>query len=626
MRPFSSSIRDLRHSLNMLAMLALLALTFVIAGCVKEEEEAVKCDAGEMPAESGGCQSAGVPPDACGQGFEADGQGGCDPILPEDPCPQGQMAVPGDIQCHEVASCGTSEYGAIPRQNDATTQFVNGSYPGIDGNGTKAKPWRFIQDGINHAKSGAIVAVAAGSYKEDLLIKDRPVQLWGRCPALVEVVGSGEFATLRVLSRNSSRSEIHYLAITGPGIGITMRATSDVFIDHDWIHDTTVRGIDAADELGPTSFRTNASLIEATKQIGVFVAGSDATIEATVVRGAQRDNDEGSGHGIEILNSEAQTRARLRLLGSLVEQNHEIGLVVQSSDATVENTVVRNTSPNRVGKFGWGIEIDNFSTTNERTTLTLRASLLDHNHEVGVLVFASDVTIEATVVRATQPTNDGIRGFGLLIQSNPNTNGRSAMALRNSLVEQNHEAGVAILGSDATIEGTLVRANQPIGDGTSGHGVAIRDDPTTHERSALMLRSSLVEQNHEMGVSVVNSDATLDSTVVRATHTNEDGNFGDGIVLESHGSLTMATITSSKIETNARAGISNLAAVVLLVSSAVQCNRIDLNGEDTATGEIFTFDGSKENLCGCEEPDPTCPVLSARLSSPRAIDPVKPRK
>jgi hypothetical protein len=62
------------------------------------------CPPGELLLEDGKtCQKAGVPPSACGAGFLPDGKDGCEPILPADPCPKGQMAVPGDTECHKVA-------------------------------------------------------------------------------------------------------------------------------------------------------------------------------------------------------------------------------------------------------------------------------------------------------------------------------------------------------------------------------------------------------------------------------------------------------------------------------------------------------------------------------------------
>ncbi|MGK3987316.1 right-handed parallel beta-helix repeat-containing protein [Sorangium sp. So ce136] len=896
------------------------------------------CPPGETPLEGGGCQPAGVPPEACGEGFEPDGRGGCSAILPEDPCPPGLMAIPGDTECHEVAPCGDGDYGTIPVE--ATTQFVNAAYTGSDSDGSRAKPWKHIQSGIRRAQRGAIVAVAAGRYAEDVLIQGKPVRLWGRCPALVEVVGTGaEFATLKILRERASHSEVRGLAITGPGIGISTSGATEVVVDHAWIHDTTDTGIDISNSLGPSGITVSGSLIEATTYIGilaigsevtaeatvvrstqpwidgsfgrgihvqyepnsstrstltlrtslleqnhdvamsvmgsnvtieavvvrdtrpreldgdsgggiiieiypgshirstatlsaslvehnhdsgvhvlasdatieatvvrgtkpragdgeagvgividsapdideranvtlrasllernhdagvhvrasdatieatvvrntrqstveanfgrgisimqglapdrepsqvtlrtslvehnhdsgVFVSGSDAKIEAIVVRDTQRRKSDGSGgRGIEIGDAfGTPARANVTLFSSLVERNHNIGVLVSGSDATIESTVVRDTQPDADGTSGGGIAIYEDIDTQERARTTVRTSVVERNGDVGVLIAGSDATIEATVVRDTQPRkSDGRAGVGIAVQ---NHSARASVTLRTSLIEQNHHAGMSLTGSDVMIEATVVRETRPIDDGTlgrgitiyydgimheranvtlsnslveqnrdvgvlvsgsnatidatvvratqrgadgrGGRGVSIQEDRETHERANAIMRSSLVEQNHDIGVSVAGSDATIDTTVVRDTESNLDGTGGDGVSLLSIGTPATATIISSRIESNARAGIANFSAAVTLVSSTVQCNMFNLNGEKAEdlpfadVGEDVdapppTFDGSKANLCGCEGPASTCPICdglashcprrSAGLSPPKPVSPAEP--
>src|SRR5690348_9122716 len=113
MRPIFFSMRDYPRSLN---TLVLLALAFILAACGGPDENSsstgspdagpatcppgelplegggcqeaglppgvtaglppdMPCPPGELPLDGGGCQPAGVPPDACGKGFEPDGQG-----------------------------------------------------------------------------------------------------------------------------------------------------------------------------------------------------------------------------------------------------------------------------------------------------------------------------------------------------------------------------------------------------------------------------------------------------------------------------------------------------------------------------------------------------------------------
>src|SRR6185436_10488706 len=112
---------------------------------------------------------------------------GCAADLPAT-CPPGSLAVPGDAACREIAPCGTGTWGDIPVE--ASTEHVDASYVGGASDGTSAKPWTTIQEAVDAAAPGAIVAVAAGSYAEDVRIDGKALRLWGVCPGEVEVVGS----------------------------------------------------------------------------------------------------------------------------------------------------------------------------------------------------------------------------------------------------------------------------------------------------------------------------------------------------------------------------------------------------------------------------------------------------
>ncbi|KYF76711.1 hypothetical protein BE11_44045 [Sorangium cellulosum] len=639
-----------------------------------------------------------------------------------------------------MAPCGVGEYGLIPVE--ATTQFVNAAYTGRDSDGTREKPWRRIQEGIDHARSGAIVAVAAGRYTENIRIQWQPVRLWGRCPTLVELTGTGaQLAALTLLSavsRSTNHIHIKSLSVTGPGGGIFISGRSEVLIDRVRIHDTASRGLEVNASLDPPSVTVRDSLIEAATGLGAFVSGSQATIEATVIRATRQPSDEtaGPGRGIEIHDdSHTHARANLTVRRSLLEQNHIAGVFVGSSDATIESTVIRGTQPDSDGYFGSGVVIAN--TAQDRASVTIRASVLEQNHRSGVVADGSDVAIEGTVIRGTQPDIEGTTGFGVSIKSEPTTlergevtirdsllehnhsNGvlvadsnatidatiirdtqstrdgasgrgievvvldtheRSKLTLRNSLLERNHDVGMLIASSDATVEATVVRDNQPTRIGYGGGGIHVQPNHRQGEPGSLMLRGSLIEQNIAAGVSVLESAATIESTevrstqqgsgrsggtgihvqgrrsaratltlravlveqsqdtgvtilnaeamidacVVRSTRQRRNGTAGDGIAVVSEGSPSTVIITSTTVESNARAGISNFSAAVTLLSSNVQCNRIDLNGEDFVDGQPFTFDCTKGNLFGCETPDPVCSVLSAGLTPPEPISPLRP--
>jgi hypothetical protein len=480
--------------------------------------------------DKGTCQKAGVPASACGVGFLPDGKDGCEPILPADPCPEGLMAIPGDTECHEVASCGSGAWGDIPVE--ASTQFVDKSYAGGDSNGTQAKPWTSIQQGVNAATNGAIVAVAAGSYPEDVLIQAKAVRLWGRCPTMVEVMGTGAKLGAIQVYKSAGGAEIHGVAVTGAKVGILVLGSSDVVIDSVWIHGMGDRGIGVEDTLGLTDVMIRGSLVEQNHDIGVYVSGSNVTIETTVIRSTLPNALGKSGRGINIRNGpDTNARANVTVRACVVEQNQELGVHVAESDVTIETAVVRSTLPNAQGTGGRGINIQ------QDAKVMIKACVVEQNHEIGVFVAGSDATIEAAVVRSTLPNAQGDLGRGIHIHDDPDAKARANVTVRACLVEQNHDSGVFVSGSDATIEATVVRSTLPDALGDSGIGIAIHDGLATQARANGTVRACLVELNQGVGVFVSASDATIEATVVRSTlpDAHRDGRAFAGVSVRSVG-------------------------------------------------------------------------------------------
>lgn len=641
------------------------------------------CAAGEVGVEGGSngggsCRPAGIPHELCGTGFEPDGANGCTPILPPGPCPKAQMAVPGETMCREVAPCGMGTWGDVPVEAD--TEYVDASYSGGSSDGTVGKPWTTIQVGIDAAAPGAIVAVAAGKYGEDVLIQGHAVRLWGRCPAMVDIVGTGAELAAVSVETGAAGSEVRDLALTGATDGLLLSGSEDVVVDRVWIHETSNRGINVQGTLGPTRIAVMRSLVEAATDQGIFiagsdaaleatvvrdtrpranqtfgggiavladmgrrgsvtirssvaeqnrthgvlVAGSDATIESTVVRGTQpQASDQASGRGIGIQGDAGQS-ARVTIRSSVVDQNCDVGVYISGSEATIESTVVRGTRPQASDqRFGWGIGVQE-SDACQCATLTLRSSVVDQNHEIGVVVGGADATIESTVVRRTQPRAFD-QGFGRGIQIQGRMGRRASVAVRSSVVDENRESGVVVSGSDATIESTVVRDTQPrASDQETGGGITVQADSKTKERASATIRTSVVEQNRDIGISVFSSDATVDRTVVRDTQPRaSDGAFGDGVAAWALEGPAGAVVTASRIDHSARAGVSSFGASATLGATVLECNAIDLDGEVYAGSPSWADQGG--NMCGCAGHPVACKVTSSNLAPPEALPEPEPQ-
>ncbi len=157
-------------------------------------------------------------------------------------------------------------------------------------------------------------------------------------------------------------------------------------------------------------------------------------------------------------------------------------------------------------------------------------------------------------------------------------------------------------------------------------GIGAQFNPETGHRANVTLRGSLVDRNHEVGVAILGASLTLDDTVVRATQPDQSLGFGDGVALASSPTCpATGQLRASLIQDNARAGIASFGSAVAIEQVTLECNAIQLNGEtDYALPGFpvslpFSFDNLGGNLCSCNEQTSSCVVLSSGLAPPDAL-------
>jgi hypothetical protein len=85
------------------------------------------------------------------------------------------------------------------------------------------------------------------------------------------------------------------------------------------------------------------------------------------------------------------------------------------------------------------------------------------------------------------------------MQALPGTHERASLTLRASMVEVRSARGVELTGSDAIIEGTIVRGVPPFPDDFDRAGIAMFGD-AMGGRAKLTLRTSLLDQNPAHGL------------------------------------------------------------------------------------------------------------------------------
>jgi hypothetical protein len=620
--------------------LALLCVSAIACSGADEEETTVVppplpvCDAPSLALPDGSCIRPGIPPDGCAEGFVHDGEYGCDPVLPEAPCAPGQMAALGETTCRPVMACGAGKWGDIPVEPN--TQYVDGSFTGIS-TGSEQAPWKTITEAYEAAAVNAVIAVAEGTYAEDIYLWYKPARLWGVCPERVSLVGTGtDFATVEV--RNLAQgSELHGMRISSELRGIAVLGSPDIVIDQVWVHQVMDHGIYFDDIMPPVSAVIRNSLVEDNQGIGIFVMGSEATIESTVVRGTQAAPGWGVAFQISCTDTcDLMAPASGTLRGSIVEDNTDLGVLVGGSQATLEGSVIRNTRP-RAGAqtFGDGLSVQLVCDSElgvcfpeTRARAEVRGSFIVNNHDMGIIVAGGDAIVENTVVRDTQPqASDQLSGRGMSFQlgcfaGNCYPESRSTAEVRSSLVEGNHDMGIQASGADVTIDSTVLRNTLPrASDAFFGRGLQIQIscfdfvcDPNV--RGNTTLRGSLVEGMREHAIMVASSDATFEGVVVRGTAVRaSDALLGDGITLFSYMGPAIATITNSRIADSARAGLSIFGATATLASTQITCASFPLDGE-ALDGQPFSLTDQGNNACGCPNADEPCRLVSSSLQPP----------
>ncbi|MFO0660178.1 MAG: hypothetical protein U0165_10150 [Polyangiaceae bacterium] len=505
----------------------------------------------------------GVPLDGCGEGFEHDAEYGCTAILPEQSCPLGQMATPGETACHPVMDCGTGTWGNIPSDvlNASTTQFVWQGYGGNAGpsDGTQDRPWTTINQALSAASSQAAIAIGEGNYNENISIDSRPVKLWGRCPDKVLITGTPSgLATIDIYLQNNV--EVHGVTTSGTAsnAGISVADATGAMIDRVISRNNKARGILLQYEHKTTSATITQSLVEQNAIAGIGVRGGDATIEHTLVRTTAPQSDGIMGRGIDVYTSSNQTPGSLTLRSSVIEDNHESGVRLSGSSASVESSVLRGTLPRTDGTTGWGASMDQ-STTGQTSTLSVKSSVFDSNTEVGLRLAGGQATIESTVVKNSLGSPaDGRFGNGLYVD--PGAFGAPTQVdVKGSLFEGNREIGVRMFDAKLSLVDTVVRRTQSTRAEPALLGFGILAESTTPaSEGVLSISHCLVDENRTAGILIQGAHVSVASSIVRNTHEEESSQeYGAGILaLDSPlGVVGDLSVESSLIEHNRYFGI-----------------------------------------------------------------------
>ena len=571
------------------------------------------CPPGELALEDGSCLVAGVPPDACAEGFVADGLGGCTAVLPADLCGPGLMALPGETTCRPIADCGSGQWGNLPV--DGQTQYVDGAYQGSS-DGTAERPWSTIQNAIDAAPPGGMVAVAAGQYVEGVRIEEKPVALWGRCPELVQLSYLEDSSALRIDGTAVSGSSVHQLAVAGLGYGVSIRGTEDVVLERLWIHHSERSALALVGTEGPITATLRSSLLATNGRSAVIADGPQTTliIEQSVVREGVATGALQDGVGVT-----SQRGAHVSVTGSVIEHNQWVGIQGVGGHLDVVDSVIRFTHPLPSGEAGIGILV--YYDEGTSPALTVVGSELAGNTRAGIAVEGGTLEMDLTTVRDTAPEgiNQGF-GSGVELAEDYGDGVLSSGAIRQSHIRGSEVMGVYVANSEVAIELTEIRDTTAGGLGyRAGRGLQLQNDRPellTSSVHALALR-----HNQEVGIMVAGPvQVEITNTLIEDTPAREEI-LGDGLVVVwQPGGSAAATVQRCRIATSARAAIHTHGGTIALQDSSMECSPLYLNSQD-AESVAGVLNDNGGNLCGCGTELGECQVTSTEIEPPQPLGP-----
>jgi hypothetical protein len=513
------------------------------------------------------------------------------------------MALPGDIGCQPIADCGTGTYGNIA--TDGSTEHVNAAYAGGASDGSAAAPWTSIQQGIDAAADGAVVAVAAGSYTESLVINDKAVSLWGRCPEQTQVSSVDE-AALRLFV-GASGSTVRGLRLIGNTYGL-WAASIDAFT----LRDLWLSGDDCALLLtrsgsgGATAERIR---IDDSPVHAVAVVGGELAIEQLFAEGS--DTTIG-GFGVVAAADNVPSRVTLRR--ALLVGFRDAGVELRGSEGEIDAVAVL------ANDLGHGVKA--LDAVGAPSQLMLRDSSIVSSGTRAVRVIGSQATLERVSI-------DGAANVGVYCRPSEDAPSAQSLTIHQSSIVRAQRSAVLALGCDTSVDATVVRDSMSGAGESTGEGIAasslLAGFPLVNLPMTVDVRDSSIERTHLAGVMLGGSiDGSIVHSVVRET-LDGDGIYGDGIAVAAlgpPGGIYQADvhIEHSIIVDNTRTGVATFGSSITLGDNRLLCNPIDLATQDAALFTDATVAHSLSNqggnLCGCDGVTESCRAQGVDVTPP----------
>lgn len=474
----------------------------------------------------------------------------------------GQAHFVGEPAC---ASAGRGcPSGVWPEDLPADRPVVYVRAGADGGDGARATPYGTIGEAVATAPSGAVIAVARGTYREAVALGGG-LALWGACAGETTVAptASGPGGAIDV---TGAGVEIRDVRVGGVRMGVTLRAAGQsARLDGVVVADAVGRGISAAAGASVTGTGVVVRDLRGATGALAIVASGGGSVELTrvVVRHARLAAVTADGPGSSVTLHDASISdtgatsdgvggeavyaphgGRVELTRFAIERNRDISVFATDpgSEVTLSEGVVRDTWLATTAASGRGV------VAQAGATVALGRVLLERHADYGVVLFGAGTHASLTdvVVRDVAENRAGARGHGLGAYDG------ATATLTRCEIARTHDAALVALSAGTAIEAGDVRITRVDGrsaDGRAGAGIAVELGATASVGRAVMSGCA------EVGI-YVSDDGTsffADNLVIERTRGRSgDGGNGRGVEI---GTGAAATVRRAWIDQVREAGV-----------------------------------------------------------------------
>ncbi len=357
----------------------------------------------------------------CPPGWSADPDGVCNPRLRAD-CETDTAPLPGGT-CTRTgpSSCPPGEYAEAPI--GAAVVYVRAGAMMSGADGSIARPFATVRDGIAAATNDGWVLVAGGTYAESIAVS-RHVHVAGACASRTVITPSAGADGFTVRG-STAALELRGVAVRGGHRGIGIEAGASA----------RVRGVRITEQVG-------AGIV-------AMERGSSLDASDLLVSNVRFEAGGGAGWGLIVETGAIATVAR-----TVVDRCARVGIQCFDGGSTLQLTdsVVRDTRPSGDGRFGFGLSAE-ASARIEATRV-----ILSGNRVAGATAATTPaaMTLTDSIVRDTLPRS-AMDPFGAGVLAG---NGGTITASR-IVVERNSGSGLhATAGGTASLADSIVRGSR----------------------------------------------------------------------------------------------------------------------------------------------------------------------